>query len=389
MTDVRSLETPCLVVDPERLARNIERMEQRARELGVRLRPHLKTAKSKAIAERIPSVKSHGATVSTIKEAEYFAGGPATDLLYAVTVTPARLERIAGVVRTGVTLRLSIDSVDAAEMLQAFATSRDLDLDVLVEIDSGEHRSGLTPDDPELDEVGKALLGSDRLRAGGVFTHGGHSYGAATTDEIRGIAEAERASVVEAARVLETAGIPCPIRSVGSTPTAMYATHLDGCTELRAGVFVFQDLFQSGLGSCSKDDIALSVLTSVIGRRRREGTVLVDAGGLALSKDRSTASFGGEHRPELDCGYGLVADEDGQILAGLVVVDAYQEHGIIAERDPVTHERRPVDLEAFPLGRRLRILPNHSCMTAAAYAEYQVPALETTWARTNAWASES
>jgi D-serine deaminase-like pyridoxal phosphate-dependent protein len=193
-------------------------------------------------------------------------------------------------------------------------------------------------------------------------------------DAIAQIAEAERAAVVLAAERLRDAGYPVPIVSMGSSPTVRHARHFEGVTELRAGVYMFGDLFQAGIGTHDIGSIALTVLTSVIGRR--PGRLLVDAGGLALSKDRSTADG-----PK-DYGFGLVLDLAGKCSHGDAVVRrAYQEHGVV-EIDPA----HPIDL---PVGTKLRIAPNHVCMTAAAHDRYFVvdgtDEIVAVWPRVNGW----
>jgi D-serine deaminase-like pyridoxal phosphate-dependent protein len=241
---------------------------------------------------------------------------------------------------------------------------------VLIEIDTGEGRGGVAPDDPALLEIAASL---GPLLAG-VMTHAGHSYAARNLDDIVRIAEAERAGVVHAAQTLREAGHAAPIVSMGSSPTALHGRHFDGVTEVRAGVYMFGDLFQAEIGTHEIEAIALTVLTSVIGRR--PGRLLVDAGGLALSKDRSTADA-----PK-DYGFGLALDSAGRrSLGDAIVRRAYQEHGVV-EGDPA----RPLDL---PVGARLRIAPNHTCMTAAAHDRYFVvegnDEVVAIWPRVNGW----
>jgi D-serine deaminase-like pyridoxal phosphate-dependent protein len=241
---------------------------------------------------------------------------------------------------------------------------------VLIEIDSGEGRGGLAPDDDLLLEIA-ARLGTCLA---GVMTHAGHSYGARSLDDIARIAEDERAAVVRAAERLCAAGHPSPIVSMGSSPTALHARRLDGVTEVRAGVYMFGDLFQAEIGTHDLDAVALTVLTGVIGRR--PGRLLVDAGGLALSKDRSTADG------PRDYGFGLVLDPAGMRSHGDAIVRrTYQEHGVV-EADPGF----PLDL---PVGARLRIAPNHTCMTAAAHDRYFVvegsDEVVAIWQRVNGW----
>jgi len=210
------------------------------------------------------------------------------------------------------------------------------------------------------------------------MTHAGHSYACRNAAEVEAVAEQERAAVVRAAERLRSAGLPCPVVSVGSTPTAAHARSLEGVTEMRPGVYMFNDVFQAEIESCGFDDIALSVLTTVTGHHRERGEIVIDAGGLALSKDRSTAEG------PRDVGYGLVCDLRGAaVLPELHVVRVSQEHGIVAAPGG------GLPFEALPPGTRLRILPNHACMTAAAYDRYEVVAggdeVIARWDRVNGW----
>jgi len=377
VTDVTGLQTPALIVERERLDANIARMEQRCRDLGVRLRPHVKTAKSAEIGGRTPSAVAHGITVSTVKEAEYFGAHAFTDQLYAVTVVPSRLPRLAALRRRGVQVRLAVDSEAAVTAVAEFGAREGVTFDVLLEVDSGEHRSGLSPDDDELARLAERLDRAAATRFAGVFTHAGHGYHCRTAAELRAVAEQERAAVVAAAERIGARGVECAITSVGSTPTATHAEHLSGVSEVRAGVYVFGDVFQASLGTCRLDDVAASVLTAVIGHQRQLGRLVIDAGALALSKDRSTAALG----PERDAGYGLVCDVDLRPLPGARVAAVYQEHGLVEIEGGV-------DFGAFPLGHLLRVLPNHACITAAAYDRYRVVhdrTVEATWGRVNEW----
>ena len=209
------------------------------------------------------------------------------------------------------------------------------------------------------------------------MTHAGASYSARTIGQFEEIAERERAGVVAAAERLRSAGFPVEIVSVGSTPTIHYARSLEGVTEARVGVYAFGDLVQAQLGTCAIDDIAISVLASVIGHSRAHGRVLVDAGFLALSRDRGTADF------EKDWGYGAVCDTDGKLIANVRVESTNQEHGII------TATEGELDWSKFPIGGRVRILPNHACASAAAYDRYFVTdgndQIVDIWERVNGW----
>lgn len=372
------LETPCLVLDEARLARNIARMRAHLDQLGVRLRPHVKTAKSIDVARRVMRSLDEAITVSTLKEAEYFFGHGVRDILYAVGVTPNKLGHVSALRSRGAGLSLILDSVDAARSVAAHARACEDRIPVLIEIDCDGHRSGVVPGDPALLEIGRILAdGGCELR--GVMTHAGASYNKESVDAIKAMALRERDAVVNSAAALRAANLPCPVVSVGSTPTATYAEDLAGVTEVRAGVFVFFDLVMAGLNVCAVDDIALSVLGSVIGHQRDRNWIIVDAGWMAMSRDRGTA------KQKIDQGYGIVCDARGNPYPELVMADANQEHGILALRPGA---RGP--LPNLPLGTLVRILPNHACATAAQHSAYQVvrgesDEIRAVWPRIGGW----
>lgn len=354
-----ALPTPCLVLDEAKMTTNIDRLARHARALGVALRPHLKTAKSVDVARRVLPNGTGPATVSTLAEAEVFAAAGVRDILYAVGIAPQKLARVLALRATGCDLAVILDSAEQAQAVAEASRRAAAPIPALIEIDSDGHRGGLRPDDPQLIEVGRILNDAGALR--GVMTHAGGSYAVAGREAQAAFAEQERAAAVAAAEALRAAGAVCPVVSVGSTPTAHAARDLTGVTELRAGVYVFQDLVMAGIGVCRPEDIALSVLTTVIGHQASRGWVLIDAGWMALSRDRGTAA------QAVDQGYGMVCDEEGTILPDLIVTQTSQEHGIIACRPDAT-----TPLPDLPVGTRLRILPNHACATAAQHDRYHV-----------------
>jgi D-serine deaminase-like pyridoxal phosphate-dependent protein len=351
--------TPALVVDEGRMTRNIDRMRRRVAELGVSFRPHVKTCKSLEIARRLRPTPRGPITVSTLKEAEQFFAHGVTDILYAVGIVPAKLPHVADLRARGCDLSVILDGAEAASEVSAFCANRSCEIQVLIEIDSDDHRGGVKPESPALLAIAGALRDGASVR--GVMTHAGASYACRSTDAIVAMAEQERAAVVRAAARLRQAGFDASVVSVGSTPTAAFARALSGVTEVRTGVFVFQDLVMAGLGVCAIEDIALSVLVSVIGHQREKGWILTDGGWMAVSRDRGTA------RQAIDRGYGLVLDADGGLLEGFVMSDANQEHGIVSRGDD-----SPIDWAGFPVGARLRIMPNHACATAAQHTAYHV-----------------
>ena len=247
-----------------------------------------------------------------------------------------------------------------------------------IEIDCDGHRGGLTATDPKLIAVAAALAEAG-VKLAGILTHAGKSYSLCTPDALVAAAENERAVAVAAAETLRAAGHECPVVSVGSTPTAHFAEDLTGVTEMRAGVYMFFDLVMHGVGVCTTDDIAISVLATVIGTKPEKGWILVDAGWMALSRDRGTAA------QRVDQGYGLVCDLSGKLYPDLIVAQASQEHGILAIRSGSA-----ATLPDLPIGTKVRILPNHACATASQHELYNVVSagsdtIEAQWPRMRGW----
>jgi D-serine deaminase-like pyridoxal phosphate-dependent protein len=373
-----TLDTPAAIIDVSRMQRNIERMQRRMQALGVALRPHVKTSKSSLVVAAQRAAGARGITVSTLKEAEQFLADGVTDILYAVGMAPHRLPHAAALQRRGCDLKIITDSVTGAQAIVDFGRANGEAFEVWIEIDTDGHRSGIKPEDAELLAVGH-VLHDGGMRLGGVLTHAGSSYELDSPDALAALSEQERAGCVRAAERLRAGGLPCPVVSVGSTPTALSAGHLEGVTEVRTGVYVFFDLVMANVGVCRLDDIAMGVLTTVIGHQPDKGWAIVDAGWMAMSRDRGTA------RQKHDYGYGQVCSVDGTPLPGYVLSGANQEHGIVSgpPDTPI------VDMtHRFPVGMRLRILPNHACATGAQFPQYHAlspdGALQT-WSRSHGW----
>ncbi|MEO7826635.1 MAG: alanine racemase [Allosphingosinicella sp.] len=371
---LNELETPALVVDRTRLVWNIERMRERLAELGVPLRPHVKTAKSVDIVRLAVEGQPGGITVSTLREAEHFLDHGFTDILYAVGIVPSKLAHVAALQRRGAELTIILDSVEMAEAAARGAAALGTVFPVLIEVDTDGGRAGVAAGDTgRLVEIGRILDEAPGTQLRGVMTHAGLSYNCGSPEAVRAHAEQERSRAVAAADALRAAGLPAPVVSVGSTPGALFAERLDGVTEVRAGVYMFQDLVMADLGVCAEEEIALSVLSTVIGHRRDLGYLLVDAGGLALSKDIGPA----RDKPS----YGSLWDAATGLPLGLDIGSTNQEHGLVPAGDE--------DFERLPIGTQVRIAPNHACMTAAAHERYHVvdggAEVLAVWTRCNGW----
>ena len=372
-----TLDTPAAIVSVSRMQRNIARMQQRADHLGVRFRPHVKTSKCGQVVAAQCAAGAVGITVSTLKEADQFFGQGVTDILYAVSMAPHRLAHALDLRQRGCALQILTDSVEGAQAIAAYGREHGHVFEVLIEVDTDGHRSGIKPEEGVLLAVGRTLH-EGGMRLAGVLTHAGSSYELHSPDALAALAEQERTGCVLAAQRLRAVGLPCPVVSVGSTPTALETVSLEGVTELRAGVYVFFDLVMHNVGVCSTEDIALSVLTTVIGHQADKGWAIVDAGWMAMSRDRGTS------KQQHDYGYGQVCTVGEVPIEGYLLSAANQEHGILSREGAM-------DLDIvtrFPIGTRLRILPNHACATGAQFPAYEALADDgtvQTWERFHGW----
>ncbi|NUY32577.1 DSD1 family PLP-dependent enzyme [Paraburkholderia sp. JPY303] len=380
---LEQIETPAALIDVARMQKNIARMQGRMNELGVAFRPHVKTTKCIDVVRAQIAAGARGITVSTLKEAEAFFAAGVDDILYAVSMVPSKLPRALALRRQGCDLKLVVDNPTAAAALAAFGDQHGETFEVWIEVDTDGHRSGIQPEQQTLLDVGR-ILHENGVKVGGVMTHAGSSYELNTPEALAALAEQERAGCVRAAERLREAGIACPAVSVGSTPTALAARNLEGVTEVRAGVYVLFDLVMHNVGVCTLDDIALSVLTTVIGHQEDKGWAILDAGWMALSRDRGTS------RQSHDFGYGQPCLLNGTLLPGYVVSGANQEHGILAaaQADPQADAQSADIAQRFPIGMKLRILPNHACATGAQFPKYHAVAPDGSsveWQRFYGW----
>ncbi|MCW2716550.1 MAG: alanine racemase [Pseudonocardia sp.] len=317
------LRTPYAVVDVDVLDRNVVAMAASARARGLDLRPHAKTHKCAEIARRQLASGAVGLTVATAGEAEAMADAGCADLFVAYPLwvdadRGARLRELAD----RVALRVGVESVEGAEALARHAGP----VDVVVEVDSGHHRTGVAPEDSGAVAVAAARAG---LRVRGVFTFPGHGYGPGSAPRA---ASDELAALGLAAAVVRAAGVEIDVVSGGSTPTAPLTS--GELTEMRPGVYVVNDAQQWELGTCGPDAIAFTVAASVVSRR--PGRVVLDAGSKALGADR----------PDWTTGSGRLLD-----VAGARIVALSEHHATVTWPDG----------EPPALGAVLRVVPNHVC----------------------------
>jgi len=369
---LRTVPTPAAVIDLERLKQNTRKMAARAHRLGVQLRPHVKTHKCVEAAQLQAEGHFGGLAVSTLAEADFFGQRGFDDITFAVPLAPGRAPLAAQVAARLRQLNLVVDHPTAVDAIGEEARRRGQTLSLLIKVDCGYHRAGLLPDDPNLVRLAQQIHSHTHLNLLGVLAHGGHSYECVGVQAIRVVAEQERNMAVNAAAHLRNANLPCPTVSVGSTPTMAVVEDLTGITEIRPGNYALFDHFQADIGSCTPEDIALSVISEVIGVYPERSTLLLDAGALALSKDPGATHVG--KTP----GFGRLCTLDGHPLEGLTLTDLSQEHGKV----------KGSDVSRFTIGDRLRILPHHSCLVTALHETLYVEqegAIVDTWQPVRGW----
>lgn len=355
---LKEVKTPSLILDLGRVRSNASRIKNVAHSNKVRLRPHIKTHKCIEVA-RIQTEGFDGAiTVSTLAEARAFAANGFTDITYALPIEPGKFASASEIFRGGVKLNLLTDDLGTAKALDEAAGTAGTPFDVFVKIDCGTHRVGVEPDSEMAVMIPRFISDAQNIHFAGILTHAGHSYDVRTVEEIKAVARYERDVMVELAARLRAMGIDVPTVSIGATPTINHVDHLEGIDEVRPGNYIFFDNFQATLGSCSFEDTALTVLAAVIHKDLSHKKIVIDAGGIAMSKDRGPVGL------DPQCGYGRVLDLEGNDT-GMRLTTLSQEHGVISDVDETW-------LSKLKVGDRLRILANHSCMTAAQHTHYNI-----------------
>jgi len=369
---IEELATPAALVDLDRLEANARWALDRAAELSVRLRPHVKTHKCPEIGLIQCGGKPGPVTVSTFAEARAFARRGFEDILLAVPLPLRRAAEAVALLEEAPAAAFLLDQEATAATLAAEARRVGTVVPVHLKVNAGFHRAGVDPASPEALALGVRLSRDPFLRLRGVLTHAGQAYGARNPEEARQVARLERDTAADFARRLEEAGTGPLEVSVGSTPAFAAVDHLRGVTEVRPGNYVFFDAFQAAVGAAEVGRAAFTVLAEVTGVYHRRGTAVVNAGSLALSRDP------GPLHVDPHCGFGVVLDLAGVPLQGVKVLSLTQEHGVLGGE--AAARLQP--------GALVRIVPNHSCLSAALFERYHAvrgEAVEAEWRPARGW----
>jgi D-serine deaminase-like pyridoxal phosphate-dependent protein len=355
---LETIKTPSLIVDAGRMKHNAEQTTARAKQLNVALRPHVKTHRCVEIARLQTEGSAGGIMVSTLAEAHFFSRNGFSDITYGIPIEAGKFAEAIAIAKTIERFSVLTDDAATVESLDETARRENAKLDVFLKVDVGYHRCGVEPTTAEACSIPQKISDSSNLNFAGILTHAGHSYRAASPEKLLEIARQERDLMRNLAEELRGEGLTVPDVSIGSTPTMSAIDHLEGITELRCGNYIFFDAFQATLGSCRFEDCALTVLAAVVHRDSQRQKIVVDAGAIALSKDRGAVEF------DQNCGYGRVYDLAGNDL-NLRVQSLSQEHGEISVADEKI-------FDSLKVGSRVRILANHSCLTALQHSHYHV-----------------
>jgi D-serine deaminase-like pyridoxal phosphate-dependent protein len=349
MTSFKTLDTPTLLIDYQKLQNNINEIASFAQEHGLSYRPHIKTHKSIQIANMQLNAGAVGVTTAKIGEAEVMAAGGIRDILIAYPISSAvKIKRLIKLMNEGVKLKVSVDNVDQLYYLQAGLKESAYPLEVWIKINSGLNRCGVEPGQDAV-VLAKEISRCPQLALGGIFTHAGHSYAAASQSDIEKIGLIEGQAVVESAIECEREGIPIPVRSVGSTPTYKISGKVPGVTEIRPGNAVFFDSIQVGLGVTKRENCALTLLASVAGLYKDR--VIFDTGSKSLCLDK------GAHGNETVQGFGHIIGHPEVTIERLS-----EEHGIGVFEESTSLRLNDV----------VQIIPNHACTVVNQFNEYVI-----------------
>lgn len=345
-TPVFDLDTPVLLVDLDIMERNLRFMQEKADAAGVRLRPHTKTHRTPSIAKIQEAMGASGITVAKLGEAEVMAEEGLDDIFIANEIVgDVKLERLRSLARKVSRLAVGADNAVHVEMLSAAMSGESRPLDVMIDVETGDPRTGIAPGKPVLD-LAKMITAAPGLRLRGIYTHDGQSYDAETADEVRAVNRASQQSMAETAKLLGSSGIPVEEVSVGSTPSLLLDGILPGVTEIRPGTYVFLDADQAQVTG-TYEFCAQTVLATVISRPTPERVVL-DAGTKSLT---------------------YYVQTDG--------ITGARGHGRLKEHPEIYLNRKSDEHSSFDIpegsglqfsiGQKLEIIPNHACPTTNLY----------------------
>lgn len=340
-----SLDTPALIVDKTIMEENISRMAAKTQKWGVKLRPHTKTHRTPVLAKLQVAAGASGITVAKVGEAEVMSDSGLDDIFIANEVFGDKKIKRLVEVNKKVRLAVGVDNREQVAALSRSFASEPKPLEVMIEVETGEERTGVLTAEAALG-LARFILESPGLRLRGIFTHEGHTYGAPTQEACAELSRISQEEVLAIAKYLRDNGVEVSEVSIGATPSVMLGEVLPGVTEVRPGTYILMDAAQAhAINDYSQ--CAIAVLATVVSKPTAE-RVVVDAGGKALT------SF--TRAPGSICatpGYGLVKG-----FGDLRLKKVYDEHGVITSTE--AHSK-------LKIGDKISIIPNHVCPCVNLY----------------------
>lgn len=365
---ISSLCTPALVVDVDKVKKNAERMSERFKQLGVQLRPHMKTHKTIEAGDIMTAGSRRCIVVSTLAEATFYADHGFDDILYAYSVPFDKVERCAALSERLDLFQVLLDHPDALEQLKKRPLRNGRLWHVWMKLDCGNGRAGVLHSLPEALKLAQSIHEAEGVELTGIYAHCGNTYNCRGAEQIHAVALETTTLTLEFMEKLKAIGITCK-SSIGSTPSCSHPVkNMAQLSEVHPGNYVFYDVQQSVIGSCSLEDVAVRVLTRVIGHCPHRNQLLIDCGWAGLSLDGAG---------KLPSGYAVVESHPDLKLLSMT-----QEHGRI---EPISGK---LDYSKYPLGTMLRLIPYHSCATAAMHPTYYIHSedrLVGKWTPTRGW----
>jgi D-serine deaminase-like pyridoxal phosphate-dependent protein len=342
---ITDIPTPAVLVDTNRLTRNLSAMQAAANARGLRLRPHAKTHKSPHVARLQIERGAVGICCAKLGEAEVFADAGIKDIRLPYPLNPVNADRVFALAER-VALSFIVDDPAVAFEWSGLAETRGRKLDVLIKVDVGFHRCGIDPCAPDAPGTVRAIAAMPGLRFRGLLSHAGHGYGAVTEKDMEAIATREAQTLRDLAAA---SGTRCDELSVGATPTARFSVRQDGITEIRPGNYAYFDRTQVALGAATWDDCALTVLARVVSRPARD-RIILDSGSKTLTNDGARGFLNTD-------GYGAVLRDvhAAEPDTSLLIERLSEEHATVRVLSGET---------TLVTGALARVVPNHSCVVS-------------------------
>ena len=343
------ITSPALLLDETKCRQNIAMMAEKAARNNIRLRPHFKTHQSAQVGEWFREQGTTGITVSSLKMARYFADHGWNDILVAI---PVNIREMALVNELASRIQLHLVAVNI-ETVEALAQQLQHPVNLWLKIDTGYRRTGILPHShEELDQIVSLIESSDKLHFTGVLAHDGHTYKQTDREAIRTIHHTT-VFLLQLVGDRYKARFPQLLVSIGDTPSCSILEEINGVDEIRPGNYVFYDLTQQHIGSCSFEQIAVCMACPVLAKHPERNEIIVHGGSVHFSKDNLL-------EPDGSVIFGRVVElsEKGWSapLEGIEVVSLSQEHGVVRASQEL--------FDRYRIGDLMGILPIHSCLTA-------------------------